>query len=278
MYFLAIDTTKPQVGGRQLLAPFLAVAHQHAAPVARLERGVLLERPAHLGQELGIVAAENPATQRLVAHAESPVVHGAHGRAVMRLGVGRMGGQVRVVDDVEEVLSGRSLVVCLGQVRQVLEPLLGLLALDGLAALDEVEVGRRLQHAVLFGRREGAVHDAVGLLAVRQPVLRVLLAGLGLRSVARPLPQGQHRLLGFVDDLLAELDRLGEDDFLLGVEQRHLADLLEVHAHRIVDADHVGGDRVELLGRRLLSLLRVELGRRLLPRRLLRLVERDLDT
>ena len=54
-------------------------------------------------------------------------------------------------------------------------------------------------------------------------------------------------LLRLVDDLLAELDRLGQDDLFLGVEERHLADLLEVHPDRVVDADHVGGDRVELL-------------------------------
>ena len=141
-----------------------------------------------------------------------------------------------------------------------------------------MEVGGRLEHPVLLGGSEGATHDAVGLVAIRQPMLRVLLARLGFRPVACPLPQRQHRLLRLVDDLLAELDRLGQHDLFLGVEQRHLADLLEVHAHRIVDADHVGGDRVELLGRRLVRGRRVELGRRLLPGRLVGIVDRDLDT
>ena len=68
---------------------------------------------------------------------------------------------------------------------------------------------------------------------------------------------------GSLDDLLAELDRLREDDLLLGGEQRDLADLLEVHPDRVVDPDHVRGQRLELLGRRLLDLLRVELGRRI---------------
>jgi hypothetical protein len=39
--------------------------------------------------------------------------------------------------------------------------------------------------------------------------------------------------------LLAELDRLGEVDLFLRGEQGDLADLLEVHADRVVDADEV---------------------------------------
>ena len=76
-----------------------------------------------------------------------------------------------------------------------------------------------------------------------------------------------------LDQLLAELDRLGEDDLLLGGEQGDLADLLEVHPDRVVDPDHVGRERLELLGGGLLELLRVELRRpvdrqlRVAPRR-----------
>ena len=50
------------------------------------------------------------------------------------------------------------------------------------------------------------------------------------------------RLPRLLDELLAELDRLGEDDLLLGGQQRDLADLLEVHPDRVVDPDHVGAD------------------------------------
>ncbi len=71
---------------------------------------------------------------------------------------------------------------------------------------------------------------------------------------------GLPRLL---DHLLAELDGLGQDDLLLGGQQGDLADLLEVHPDRVVDADHVGADGLEVLGGRLLDLLRVELGRTL---------------
>ncbi len=70
-----------------------------------------------------------------------------------------------------------------------------------------------------------------------------------------------HRLPGRLDGLLAELDRLGQDDLLLGGQQGDLADLLEIHPDGIVDPDHVRGERLELLGGRLLELGRVELGR-----------------
>ena len=64
-----------------------------------------------------------------------------------------------------------------------------------------------------------------------------------------------------LDHLLAELDGLGQDDLFLGGQQGDLADLLEVHPDRVIDPDHVGRDGLELLGGRLLDLLRVELGR-----------------
>ena len=69
-------------------------------------------------------------------------------------------------------------------------------------------------------------------------------------------------LPGRLDHLLAELDRLGQDDLFLGGQQGDLADLLEVHPDRVVDPDHVGRDRLELLGGGLLDLLGVELGGR----------------
>ena len=101
----------------------------------------------------------------------------------------------------------------------------------------------------------------VGLLAERQLVLRLGGPGLLLRLVEGPLVERDHRLPGRLDGLLAELDRLGQDDLLLGGQQGDLADLLEVHPDGIVDPDHVRGERLELLGGRLLELGRVELGR-----------------
>src|SRR3989304_540328 len=69
------------------------------------------------------------------------------------------------------------------------------------------------------------------------------------------------RRCGLFRGLHPQLDRLGQDGLLLGVEEGNLADLLEVHADGVVDADHVGRQRLELLGRRLLELLGVDLGR-----------------
>ena len=65
-----------------------------------------------------------------------------------------------------------------------------------------------------------------------------------LRSVSWRVHSWSERTAfqGSLDDLLAELDRLGEDDLLLGGQQRDLADLLEVHPDRVVDPDHVRGE------------------------------------
>ena len=67
-------------------------------------------------------------------------------------------------------------------------------------------------------------------------------------------------LPGASDDLLAEFDRLGQDDLLLGGQEGDLADLPQVHADRVVHLDHVGREGLELLGGRLVELLRVERG------------------
>jgi len=69
-----------------------------------------------------------------------------------------------------------------------------------------------------------------------------------------------HPLPGRLDELLAELDRLGQDDLLLGGQEGDRADLSEVHPDRVVDPDQVRGECLEPLGGRLLALLRVELG------------------
>ena len=72
-------------------------------------------------------------------------------------------------------------------------------------------------------------------------------ASLRLGVERDPRVQVHQRPGGILDRQLAELDRLGEDDLLLGGEERDLADLLEVHADRVVDADEVGGERLEIL-------------------------------
>ena len=47
--------------------------------------------------------------------------------------------------------------------------------------------------------------------------------------------------------LVALLHALGDVDFLLGRQEGHLADLLEVHAHGVVDADALRHAQVNLL-------------------------------
>ena len=110
----------------------------------------------------------------------------------------------------------------------------------------------------------------------RQAVLRLGGSCHVLRVVERPLVERDHRLPGCLDDLLAELDRLGQNDLLLGGQEGDPADLPEVHPERVVHAEHVGRERLgllggrlaglpsrgylQLLGRRLLELLVVERG------------------
>ncbi len=72
-------------------------------------------------------------------------------------------------------------------------------------------------------------------------------ASLRLGVEGDPGVQVHQRSGRILDRQLAELDRLGEDDLLLGGEERDLADLLEVHANRVIDADEVGGERLEVL-------------------------------
>jgi len=94
----------------------------------------------------------------------------------------------------------------------------------------------------------------------RQAVLRLGRPSLVLGVVGRPLVEGDDALARRQDDPFAELDRLGQDDLLLGAQEVDPADLVEVHADRVIDPDHVGREGLEILGGRLLELLGVELG------------------
>ena len=64
----------------------------------------------------------------------------------------------------------------------------------------------------------------------------LLLARLQFRLVIRPLVQVVDSLPRLVRHLLAKLDHLCEDDLLFGSEQADPTDLLEIHAHRVVNA------------------------------------------
>ena len=172
-----------------------------------------------------------------------------------------MDGHERPVEQRDERVGRGLLVVGVDELLRLAEQVLGALGLGIAAGLDEVEIGRRREQvAGLLGRDRGA-HERVRLVAVRQSMLRLLRAGLALGVVERPLVQRDEALPRLVDELLAELDGLGQDDLFLGGQQGDLADLLEVHPDRVIDADHVGADGLEVLGGRLLDLLGVELGR-----------------
>src|SRR6185503_1724019 len=145
------------------------------------------------------------------------------------------------------------------QLLRFLEQLLGPVGLGVLAGADQVEVRRRREEIRGADRDDRVVDQAVRLIAQRQPVLRLGGAGLLLRLVERPLVERDEALPRLVDELLPELDGLGQDDLFLGGQQGDLADLLEVHPDRVVDADHVGRERLELRRGRLLELVRVEL-------------------
>ncbi len=171
-----------------------------------------------------------------------------------------MDREIGEVQQRDERLRRERLVVGRDQVASRLEERLGPFGLDIPAGLDQVEVGRGRQQV---GR--GLVGDCgadhrVGLGPERQPMLRFGGPSLALGVVGRPLVERDDALPGRLHELLAELDRLGQDDLLLGGQEDDPADLVEVHADRVFDPDHVRGERLELLGGRLRKRLGVEPG------------------
>src|SRR5205807_1462701 len=124
------------------------------------------------------------------------------------------------------------------------------LALQRVAQLEEpVRHALQLLAAFLITERETErlVREARGLVdeflrtSERHPLL----------DLDAKFVQVDHRERRRYERLFPELDRLGEVDLLLRGEQRNLADLLEIHADRVVDADEVRrqdrGDRVPAL-------------------------------
>ena len=176
----------------------------------------------------------------------------------------------------------RLLVVGVDELLGLLEQVLGAVRLGVAAGLDEVEVGRRRR----AGRGRPWPRSPARTKACASSPYGRRCCGFWVR-VLRSVSWRVHSwsdddaLPRLVDELLAELDGLGQDDLFLGGQQGDLADLLEVHPDRVIDADHVGADGLEVLGGRLLDLLGVELGRPL-GRQLGRRIERavvgdDLD-
>ncbi len=163
-----------------------------------------------------------------------------------------------------------------------------MLALGGSLRAGQVQVGRGPDEPVNLSHRECREHDAFGVGGVViEAMLGSLLAAGMLGVVVGPLPEREDGLPGLfhgphlgvsqsaASELLTEFDGFGEDDLLLGLQEGHLADLPEVHADGVIDAGRVLGHGLRLgLGRGLVVL---ELGRRLPPRLLLTLLDRDLQ-
>lgn len=88
---------------------------------------------------------------------------------------------------------------------------------------------------------------------VVQRVLRLGQPGLALRVVQGPFVEAHDGLPRLFRGLLAKLDGLGEDDLLLGSQQRDAGDLTQVQPDGIIDVRDVGIRG----GRRLLVLVLV---------------------
>ena len=194
-----------------------------------------------------------------------PIVEGAQSLVVAAFPVAVVDGQVGEVHQIREAPCVRCRVVGSDPLLGDLQRGLGVHARGGPLRSGQVEIGRGLDEPVSLGHGEGREHDALRVLrVVVQAVLGALLATRVLGVVPGPLPEREDGLPGLLHglrlgvsqaaarDLLPELDGLGEDDLLLGGEERHLGDLLEVHADRVVDADEVRSRGLRLVsgGRR----------------------------
>ena len=234
--------------------------------------------PAPLVHDLGFLAGQDGAAQGLECDALAPVEERAQALVVAGVLVAVVDGHVREVHEGRERIGGVRLFVVGQEALGLLEERLGVLGRGRALCPGQLEVRGRHQEAVLLRGTEGAQHDALGVRGVVvEAMLGSLEAARALGAIVGPQPEGEHGPPGLVHDLLAELDGLGEDDLFLGIEERHLADLLEVHADGVVDADHVLRHGVELgLRGGLVLLVVLDLGRWLLPGLLLALLDADL--
>jgi hypothetical protein len=198
------------------------------------------------------VARGDPALQGRERHAlAGPVVEGPQADVVARVEIAVVNREVDEIQECQEGIRRARPVVSRDEAASLLEECPGPIGLGILGGLDEVEGGRG--HEQVTGRPvgDGVADHRVRLGPERQPVLRLQGAGLALGVVERPLVEADHRLPRGLDEPFAQLDRLGEDDLLLGGQEGDAADLPEVHPDRVVHTEHVGRERLGLLGRRL---------------------------
>ena len=216
--------------------------------VAR-QLGQLLELDDHLGDGLGVVPRLEVAADRRVGDlVAGPRAKGMQGRAGADLGVRPAELALDPVEQVEEGVGVEPLVVHGPQVLRTHEALLERVRLGILEGVGEPERRRGDQQVHRAVRADRLVDDPVRLDLERQHVAAVLGTSRRLAVVQRPLVEREDRLLGLGLDLGAELHPLGEDDLLLGGEQRHAADLTQVQANGVVGVEDLGRLRLGLLG------------------------------
>ena len=244
-----------------MLAGVTAYADELAAAVSEFRVERHLRVITHPPEQIRIVAGVDPALHGRERNAlASPVVKGPQADVVPGIQVPVVDREVGEVQQRQESIWRETLVVGRGELSGILEEHLGAIGLGISGGLDEMEVGRNHQQLGRGLVRDGVANHRVRLGPKRQPVLGLGRPSLVLGVVGRPLVERDDALAGRLDELLAEFDRLGQDDLFLGAQEGDPSDLSEVHPNRVVDADHVGRECLELLDSRLLELPRLEPG------------------
>ena len=194
MYFFAIDTTSRRLAEVSCSRASRPMTHDRALPVTQLGVERDLGVVAHQLEQVGIVAGEDPALERRVGDVlAGPVPDRPQTHVVARVEVAVVDGQERPVQEGQEGLGRWCLVVGVDELLRLLEALLGPLRLGIAAGLDQVEIGRGDQQIGRRRVRERPADEVVGLIAERQPMLRLRGPGLALGVVEGPLVERDHR-------------------------------------------------------------------------------------
>ena len=195
MYFLAIETTSRRLADVSCSRPSRPMRTSTPRRSRGLSDGSCSGVPAHLGHELGVLAADDPAPQRLVADLARPVVELRAGAVLSWASGRRVNGAGRRSRPARGSCRRRAR-RCTPRPRA-----LGFLERTSWSgrprpscrALTKWKSGVGWSSPSFSGRRERAAHDAVGLVLVRQPVLRELGARLLLGLVLASTPTARGR-------------------------------------------------------------------------------------